>query len=752
MLPSKGMNENDLMSRSSDMAARTSEGLRTKRRGLRQATARRLAWFSFGLIAVLYVIGLALSFQVSGPQTSSWGSSGVVGADLFGLSTLSFPIVGILVLSRQPKNTIGWLCLAVGLSWGWDAVLTTLAANHVTTDPAFAAWAAILDSWLWLPAIGLMGTFMILLFPDGHLPSPRWRILAWVSGITMIGLSLAILFRPGSLVEDGYPQLTNPLGIKSLESVTSAFQMLLFLFPLAIVASMVSLVIRFRKAQGRDRLQLKWLTGGAAAVALIYLIASIASLTHGTTSEGQGPVWLQLIQDAALFSFALIPAAIGIAILRHRLYDIDVVINKTLVFGALAAFITAVYVAIVVGIGSAIGQGSEPNLALSIAATAIVAVAFEPVRARIQHFANRLVYGKRATPYEVLSQFAQTIASSYGAEELLPRTADTLREATGAAASCVWLVVGDRLVPAAVSPDADGGAHREREVGPEGLPEVTGERSAPILDGGELVGALTITKGEENLVPADQELLDNLASQAGQIVRNARLTADLQTRLEQLAVQSRELRRSRQRIVAAQDDERRALERNIHDGAQQYLVALAVKLKLTKTLVTRAPDRATTMLAQLRGEVGDTLAALRELASGIYPAGLEEAGVARALEAATRDFPVPTAIDSDGLHRYPIESEATVYFCCLEGLQNVAKYAAASRATVRLRDEDGVIAFSVHDDGIGFDPGSTVWGSGLRNISDRIAAARGSIQITSTPGAGTTIAGRIPVKTLEAVQ
>jgi signal transduction histidine kinase len=289
-------------------------------------------------------------------------------------------------------------------------------------------------------------------------------------------------------------------------------------------------------------------------------------------------------------------------------------------------------------------------------------------------------------------------------------------------------------------------------VGPEGLAEVPGERSAPILDGGELVGALTITKGEDTLVPADQELLDNLASQAGQIVRNARLTADLQTRLEQLATQSRELRRSRQRIVAAQDDERRALERNIHDGAQQYLVALAVKLRLTKTLVTRAPDRASTMLDQLRGEVGDTLAALRELASGIYPAGLEEGGVARALESATHDFPVPTVIDSDGFHRYPIESEATVYFCCLEGLQNVAKYAGASRATVRLRDDGGTIAFSVQDDGIGFDPGSTVWGSGLRNISDRIAAARGNIQITSAPGVGTTISGRIPVKTLETVR
>jgi signal transduction histidine kinase len=221
--------------------------------------------------------------------------------------------------------------------------------------------------------------------------------------------------------------------------------------------------------------------------------------------------------------------------------------------------------------------------------------------------------------------------------------------------------------------------------------------------------------------------------------------------LQQLASQSRELRRSRQRIVTAQDDERRALERNIHDGAQQHLVALAVKLKLTKTLVTRAPERATAMLSQLRGEVSDTLTALRDLASGIYPAALEEGGVVRALEVATQNFPVPTVIESEDLGRYPIESEATVYFCCLEALQNVAKYAEAHSAGVTLHHADGTISFSVHDDGIGFDPKSTVYGSGLRNISDRIAAARGTVEISSQPGSGTTISGRIPVKTLEPV-
>ncbi|MDP9227066.1 MAG: histidine kinase, partial [Actinomycetota bacterium] len=395
---------------------------------------------------------------------------------------------------------------------------------------------------------------------------------------------------------------------------------------------------------------------------------------------------------------------------------------------------------------------AKPNLPLSIAATGVVAFAFQPVREWVQRGANRLVYGKRATPYEILSRFAETIASSYGAEELLPRTAETLREATGAELSCVWLVVDDHLIPGALSPEDDEHNLAARPLVSGELPTVPGEHSAAIRDGGELLGALTIAKDEEAMTSGDQEMLDHLASQAGQIVRNARLTADVHARLQELAEQSRELRRSRQRIVAAQDDERRALERNIHDGAQQHLVALAVKLKLTMTLATRAPERATAMIDQLRNEVADTLVALRELAVGIYPSALEEGGIAHALAAQTQNAPVPTTLDIDGLGRYPLDIEATIYFCCLEALQNVAKYSGASYALVTLRDGDGAISFSVQDDGRGFDPQATTMGSGLRNISDRVAASRGVVTVSSWPGGGTTVAGWIPVKVAEAVR
>ena len=731
-------------------AARTA-GVRPRTESARETTVRRLAWAGFLIVTLMYVFAFGVRFAVSGqPSLVAGQKMPPLPSDLlFSIMTFSFPLVAILILARLPRNTIGWILMSIGFAWALSGVLDSTAVYALTTgDRHLAALADALSGWLWAPAVGLMGTFLILLFPDGRVPSRPWRFVGWLSALALVVTSLALIFGPGEM--EGVTTLVNPLGIESLGPLLGIFTLFIILIPLCVVASAVSLIQRFRRARGSERLQLKWVTAAVALVALLYLVAMLASLNAPWGGQEEVPLFTSIAQNLASLSFFLIPVSIGIAILKHRLFDIDVVINKALVYGSLAAFITAVYVAIVAGVGTALGSGEKPNLALSIVATAVVAVAFQPVRERVQRLANRLVYGKRATPYEVLSRFSETVASSYGAEELLPYTAETLREATGAAQACVWMRTGDDLVPVATAPRGREGLDPSSLTSDDDLPPLPGDGKAPIFHQGELLGALTITKvAGETVTPADQELLDNLASQAGQVLRNARLTADLQARLEEVAQQAHAIRLSRQRIVAAQDEERRGLERNIHDGAQQHLVALAVKLRLVKTLAGRDPVKASVMLGQLREEVGDTLTALRELASGIYPAVLEEQGVAAALEAQVRHSPIPTLVDANSLGRYPLESEATVYFCCLEALQNVAKYAAAKHAWVTLRERDGALAFSVRDDGRGFDPDATTFGSGLRNITDRIEAARGSVEIISSPGAGTTITGRIPAPRVE---
>jgi len=735
------MAENEPMTRTS-LAERDQTRTSSFAGGAGEGNARRLAWMGFAVVTVLFTSPI---WSIGITRNAGLGSTGDV---LFALMTYTFPLVGILILSRLPRNTIGWILLLIGFTWGLGIALDSVTQYALTKgDEHMAALWDALGGWTWVPGVGIMGTFLILLFPNGRVPSTRWKIVGWLAFFSMAATSLAITFSPGPM--DNTTTFVNPLGIESLRGLFSILVASVVVIPMCIVASAVSLIMRFRRSHGVERLQLKWVTAGTAVVAIVYAVAMAVSL-NVPWGKADTPLFAAIAQNLAGASFFLIPASIGIAILKHRLFDIDVVINKAVVYGSLAAFITAVYVAIVAGAGAILGAGGEPNLALSIFATAVVAVVFQPVRERVQRFANRLVYGKRATPYEVLSRFSETIASSFGAENLLPYTTETLREATGASLSCVWLRQGDRLVPAATSPPEAAQDTKARSLAEEPIPEIPGEAAAPIWHQGEQLGALTITKGgDKPVTPADRELLDHLASQAGQVLRNARLNADLEARLAELALQAGEIRRSRQRIVAAQDDERRALERNIHDGAQQHLVALAVKLKLARTLASRAPEKGASMLAQLREEVQDTLTALRDLAAGVYPAALEEKGVAGALEEQVKSSPVPVMIRTEGLGRYPLEGEATVYFCCLEALQNVAKYADAKQVLVTLSEKHGQLCFRVQDDGRGFDARSTAYGSGMRNMADRVAASGGVIDVTSAPGAGTVVEGRIPVSALE---
>jgi signal transduction histidine kinase len=288
------------------------------------------------------------------------------------------------------------------------------------------------------------------------------------------------------------------------------------------------------------------------------------------------------------------------------------------------------------------------------------------------------------------------------------------------------------------------------------LPEFPGtNRAVAVRHRGELLGALTVTKPPSDPVtPIEDKLLGDLASQAGLVLRNARLTAELRERLNEITAQAEELRwaaaelrDSRQRLVKAQDEERRRLERNLHDGAQQQLVALAVKQRLVEGLLERDPQKAKEMLTQLQADTTEALDNLRELARGIYPPVLADQGLAAALRAQARKSPIPVDVRADGVGRFSLEAEAAVYFCVLEAMQNVNKYSKASSVVVRLETADDSLRFTVSDDGQGFDRNTTRSGSGLTNMADRMAALGGSLTIDSAIGRGTTVSGHVPTST-----
>jgi len=403
-----------------------------------------------------------------------------------------------------------------------------------------------------------------------------------------------------------------------------------------------------------------------------------------------------------------------------------------------------VYVAIVVGLGSLAQRGARPSLGLSIAATAVVAVAFQPVRAWVQRLANRLVYGRRATPYQVLADFAGRMAGAYAAEDLLPRMARILAEGTAATRADVWLKSGEAFHDGATWPLDAPPLPPARATAADVPAYAAADRILPVRHQGEVLGALSVSKRPgESLTPTEDRLLADLAAQVGLVLKNAGLREQLLARLE-------EIRASRLRLVAAQDAERRRIERNIHDGAQQQLVALAIKLSITESMIGTDTEGERELLAELRQDAAGAVEELRDLARGIYPPLLASAGLTAALQAQAKKAPILASVIADGVGRYPQDLEAAVYFCVLEALQNIAKYAGATRAGIRLAVSGHELRFEVTDDGAGFDLGSKGHGTGLQGMADRLHAHGGSLEVRSAPGAGTTIRGRLPCRVLEA--
>lgn len=687
-------------------------------------TARRLAW-SLCLISVAAIVGTVI-LAVGGKET--FGGFGVAGI----LVVAAFPVVGTVIASRRLGNPIGWLFCGIGLSFSLASLSGTYAMEalivHPGTLPAgrFMAWVSV---WTWPPGITMLMNFLLLLFPDGRLPSRRWRPIAWLAVVAIVlqVVPIAITAWPAR-----GPLLTNlgdncPPGAPASFCLGFNLQVLgiLLMFALGLLAA-VSLVLRLRRATGDERAQLKWFAYAGAA--LVLAIIANSPLFH------LGGVLLPVV--ALLF----LPLATGIAILKYRLYDIDVVINKTLVYGGLATFITAVYVGLVVGIGTLLGSSDEPNLALSIAATALVAVAFQPVRERVQHVANQLVYGKRATPYEVMSGFSHRMAGALSIEEVLPEMAEAAARGVGAVSSRVRVFLpmeGEQSVAWPPDQPSDGFA-----------------RTIDVYHQGEPVGEIAVAKPPgEPLTPSESKLLEDLASQAGLALHNVRLAVELRARLDEITAQSEALRLSRQRIVTARDVQRRQLEREIREGAQRELMEISAKLRAATDLVERDTEGAVALLDRLGDDANATLAELRDLARGIFPPLLADRGIAAALEAHVRKEEIPAAMDVGGARdvRFDPDVEAAVFFCCVQALQNARRHAGGVGISLRLAGTDGMVEFEVSDEGTDFDPTSTGEGMGIQIMRDRLEALDGTLEIESSPGRGTTVIGRVPGRTSEGV-
>jgi signal transduction histidine kinase len=682
---------------------------------------RRLGW-------PLASIGVAAAVVAA---LDGW-DGGAGGRSAWVVLVATWGAAGAVLLAHDEDERLGLLALWFCVLAGMVAAAGGVARDRAGDDAVLLVQAVALAV---LPAAVL---HVLLGLPWGSLGSPA-RVV-----VVATGYVAAVVV--GVLVWNARPsQPTWPIVLEAIAAAAVGIQ---------------GALPRYRVARGRERLRMHWV---ALAIAVATEVVLVALTLHLLLDWPQG--FLEIAAAATL----PLPLALVLSTSDRLGRSADRLLVPAVSVAGLTGIVAAVYLLVVLALGRPPTDDERTALALSVLAAAISALLYVPARARLNAYANRLAHGTREAPRDVVRTFGARLSRAVPLEELFLQLAESLRAALALEAAEIWTTGSGRLERVASEPDRgpaslslttaeeavlartriSGGARIA--VWAPGLLNQRGDalvRMAPITNAEELLGLIVAERAADS-EPFDAEserILAELARQVGLALRNARLDSELQASLDELRRQADELRASRARLVAAADAERRRIERDLHDGAQQYLVGLAVNLRVARDLSDSDPGRAQEILDELRDTVEAAMEQFRDLAHGIYPPLLQDRGLAEALANAARHAPIPTRVDANGLDRYEPDVEATVYFCCLEALQNAAKHAGeAARATVRVWAKEDGLLFEVTDDGAGLDPAAGAVGAGLTNMRDRLGAIGGALRLDSVPGRGTTVSGVIPL-------
>jgi signal transduction histidine kinase len=681
-----------------DIAPHQGAGPPARRR--RRPAARHLAWAA----PPVYLAGV-LAYVVLDRRLGSPGLDPAEGVPLF-LGFGVFAVAGALLVSRRPRNAVGWLMAGAALLLVLGAAGDTYAAWVMTTrgrPDVLAVLGAWLQSWYWFVLLGLFLVYLPLLFPDGRLPSPRWRPAAALPGAALALAAVLGMLTDNLSGQDVDYRIDNPIGVDGLAPVEQlpVFGVIGVAVGLGVVAAVAAVVVRFRRSRGAERQQMTWFLFAVAPALLAPLdgvLPAVSSVVFG---------WLLIA----------LPVAVTVAVLRYRLDGIDVVLNRTLVYAVLTLGVVGVYVLLVGYLGAALRR--DDDLLASLVATGVVAVLFAPARDRLQKAVDRLLYGRRAEPYAALAQLGQRLEDTLAPDAVLPAIVSTVREAL-------------RLPYAAVRLEDDAPPVTA------GTPS-TGTETVPLLHHGSPVGSLELglRPGEAAFSGADRRLVADLARQAGVAVSAVRLTADLQ--------------RSRERLVTAREEERRRLRRDLHDGLGAQLAGLTVQTGVLRSLIPRDPAAAGDLAAELRAELRTAIGDIRRLVHGLRPPALDELGLAGALQRLAERIGADgsaTRIDvrTGDLPALPAAVEVAAYRIAQEALTNVVRHADAHSCAVAVAVDGGQLAVSVTDDGAGL-PAEVVRGVGLSSMAERAAETGGSCEVLALPQGGTRVAARLPLVT-----
>ena len=647
------------------------------------------------------------------------------------IGCIAWAAAGVAIAARQRRDRLGPLVALAAAVAAAAVFFDAHADGSHAADLAQAASVALLLALLHHIALSL---------PTGQLTGPRRRIAAGVGYAVGAGLASVLAGDTPGLNRTPILIAGSVLGVSALTGYAAAC----------------------RAASPRTRGRLQWAGWGVLVAVATGLGAwALASLTGWPPRPGL----------VAVVASVLVAAGLSAGSDPRAAAKGDRVVVGTTVTVGLLAVVAGLYFAIVVGLHGVPSSSQRGVVTLSMAAAAAAALAVFPARRWLEEFANQRVYGERHAPDEALRTFAGRMSRAVPMDELLLQLAESLHKTMHLHAAEVWtgsdgaldrtvsvpdrgvgrILLEDEALKVASRAHVQGGGWLAVWVpdllaGRDGVPV----RAAAIAHLGELLGFIVVERGADavDFSETDTQVLADLARQVGLALHNVRLDSALQASLEELQQRNLELQASRSRLVATADESRRTIERNLHDGAQQHLVAMAVKLGLTRQLIEADPTTAATLLEELRADVQATLTELRELAHGIYPPLLRDRGLAEALRTAANRSPLATVVEAEGVGRFAIDAETAVYFCCLEAMQNAGKHAGPEATiTVTVADDEDGLRFSVRDDGAGFDPAVGGEGHGFVNMRDRLGAMGGTLTIVSdksASGHGTTIAGLIP--------
>jgi signal transduction histidine kinase len=654
------------------------------------------------------VAGTWIALAVGHPGDAAWMLVGVAPMYLAGL-------IGAFL--RRGHRIAFWLIAGGALSAVGDCL-----GNSITDLPAVAgsasAWLVLLVAECVSNLSVVAGIGLIGLFPTGVPQSRAERVVLRTSALVAVLVPVALMASsktpPAGLFQPAEQGIVSPLFAQALRPVEPVLAALQFTFPAWIFSGLVLLYLRYRRSAAADRRRIRWLLVGGGSALIVFVALSVVA-TFGSGTFAAICVWVLWVAGLVLFLGSLAVALAGDGVL-----GIDRTARRSAIYRALWAMIAVVYVAAATALGILASRYLPVGVAMLLAAGA--ALAFQPVQRRLERLADRWVFGQRLDGYTVITRFGATLETSPSAADLLPRLASAIRQGL----DLEWVRV--RLDTEAATAGIDPGTAADPAY------------VVPLVHAGITLGRIECGPRHDGpLLDEDRRLLTHLAGQAATAASNLWLTAELTA--------------SRARIAHAQDAERQRIQRDLHDGAQQDVVALTAKLALARERLRRRDPRADEPLVELQRDLGDLLATLREFAHAIHPPVLADQGLLDAIEAQAARLPLEVVIEADPALRgvrYPPHIETTTWYVVAEALTNAVKHARAERVLVALGQPDGHLTVEVRDDGCGFDP-MAARGLGLAGLTDRISIVHGALRIDSQPGRGTTLHAEIPLSAPDAL-